>query len=94
MVDLNRAPGDVDRATVSDHPAPRPTQPRGIVWRLTREGIHVIQIEINRALYVDERTGEPRTNDMQKLRNVLTQLVHKVGSLPTKVVEPSTPLSN
>jgi len=38
VVDLNRAPDDVDRQTVRDHPAPRPTQSRGVVWRTTTEG--------------------------------------------------------
>ncbi len=38
VVDLNRAPDDVDRQTVRDHPAPRPTQSRGVVWRSTTEG--------------------------------------------------------
>lgn len=38
VVDLNRAPDDVDRDTVPDHPAPRPTQARGVVWRVTTDG--------------------------------------------------------
>jgi N-formylglutamate amidohydrolase len=38
VVDLNRAPDDIDRDTVLDHPAPRPTQVRGVVWRLTTDG--------------------------------------------------------
>jgi N-formylglutamate amidohydrolase len=38
VVDLNRAPDDVDRQTVRDHPAPRPTQSRGVVWRSTTDG--------------------------------------------------------
>lgn len=38
VVDLNRAPDDVDRQTVRDHPAPRPTQSRGVVWRTTTDG--------------------------------------------------------
>lgn len=38
VVDLNRAPDDVDRDTVPDHPAPRPTQARGVVWRITTDG--------------------------------------------------------
>lgn len=38
VVDLNRAPDDVDRDTVPDHPSPRPTQARGVVWRVTTDG--------------------------------------------------------
>ncbi len=38
VVDLNRAPDDVDLETVRDHPTPRRAQPRGVVWRVTTEG--------------------------------------------------------
>ena len=38
VVDLNRAPDDVDLETVTDHPTPRVLQPRGVVWRVTTEG--------------------------------------------------------
>jgi len=38
VVDLNRAPDDVDPQTVPDHPDPRGVQPRGVVWRVTTEG--------------------------------------------------------
>ncbi len=42
VVDLNRAEDDVDRATVPDHPRPRPVQSRGVVWRTTTEGRPVL----------------------------------------------------
>src|SRR5690606_23217470 len=38
VVDLNRAEDDVDAATVHDHPSPRASQPRGVVWRLATDG--------------------------------------------------------
>ena len=38
VVDLNRAPDDVDPETVPDHPDPRGVQPRGVVWRVTADG--------------------------------------------------------
>jgi len=38
VVDLNRAPHDVDLQTVPDHPAPRGVQARGVVWRTTTGG--------------------------------------------------------
>lgn len=38
VVDLNRAPDDVDAETVIDHPMPRANQPRGVVWRATTDG--------------------------------------------------------
>ena len=44
VVDLNRGPDDVDRATVGDHPNARTAlQPRGVVWRMTTDGIDVLQ---------------------------------------------------
>lgn len=49
VVDLNRAPDDVDRQTVRDHPAPRPTQSRGVVWRSTTEGHPAIREPITYA---------------------------------------------
>jgi N-formylglutamate amidohydrolase len=39
VVDLNRAEDDVEREIVPDHPAPRPTQSRGVIWRTTTEGL-------------------------------------------------------
>lgn len=39
VVDLNRAADDVDAQTVFDHPSPKHTQPRGVVWRLTTDGV-------------------------------------------------------
>lgn len=38
VVDLNRAEDDIDGRTVPDHPAPKGTQPRGVVWRMTTKG--------------------------------------------------------
>ena len=38
VVDLNRAEDDIDGRTVPDHPAPKGTQPRGVVWRMTTRG--------------------------------------------------------
>jgi N-formylglutamate amidohydrolase len=38
VCDLNRDPEDVDALAVSDLPNPRPSAPRGFVWRLTTEG--------------------------------------------------------
>lgn len=43
VVDLNRAEDDVDAATVSDHPAPAGTQPRGVVWRATTDGRPILR---------------------------------------------------
>lgn len=199
VVDLNRAPDDVDVATVPDHPAPRGVQPRGVVWRLTtdgrpslrhplayrdfsarlahyhapyhealraellrtrerfgfalllaghsmpslgraghtdtgarradvvpgtlgrtsadprmielvdahfrdaglhvqhdqpyrggfttahygrpREGWHAVQVELNRSLYMNERTGKPKRRDFDRLTRLLTELIEKLGRL-------------
>lgn len=43
VVDLNRAPDDVDSQTVPDHPDPRGVQPRGVVWRVTTEGLPALR---------------------------------------------------
>lgn len=43
VIDLNRAPDDVDPLTVADHPAPKGQQPRGVVWRLTTDGRNVLK---------------------------------------------------
>ncbi len=47
VVDLNRAPDDVDLETVVDHPAPRVLQPRGVVWRVTTEGRPVLRTPLD-----------------------------------------------
>ena len=40
---------------------------------------HAVQIELNRALYVDEQTSEIKKNDFAQLQTVLDQLVGKLG---------------
>jgi N-formylglutamate amidohydrolase len=45
------------------------------------ERIHAIQIELNRGLYVDEETGEPRRGDFEQLAALLLDLVEKLGTL-------------
>lgn len=42
---------------------------------------HVIQVELNRALYVDETTFERRMGSWDALRHVLDDLVRKLGAL-------------
>lgn len=46
-----------------------------------KRGQHVIQIELNRALYVDERSNEIKKADFENLRMVLDQLVAKLAQL-------------
>jgi len=46
-----------------------------------RRGQHAIQIELNRALYVDEETSEVKKGDFEQLRRVLDGLVGKLGAL-------------
>lgn len=48
-----------------------------------KRGQHAVQIELNRALYVDEQTSEIKKNDFAKLQTVLDQLVSKLGKLVT-----------
>jgi N-formylglutamate amidohydrolase len=46
-----------------------------------KRGQHAVQIELNRALYVDERTSEIKKKDFAQLQAVLDQLVGKLGNL-------------
>ena len=48
-----------------------------------KRGQHAVQIEINRALYVDEKTSEIKPNDFARLQTVLDHLVSKLGKLAT-----------
>ena len=48
-----------------------------------KRGQHAIQIELNRALYVDEQTSEIKKTDFAQLQTVLDQLVAKLGNLVT-----------
>jgi N-formylglutamate deformylase len=43
--------------------------------------VHAIQIELNRALYVDEATAQRRAGDFEKLQSVLDALVAKLAQL-------------
>lgn len=53
VVDLNRAPDDVDPQTVPDHPDPRGVQPRGVVWRVTTEGRPALREPLSYPALVD-----------------------------------------
>jgi N-formylglutamate deformylase len=46
-----------------------------------KRGQHAVQIELNRALYVDEQTSEIKTDDFARLQLVLDALVDKLGQL-------------
>ena len=50
---------------------------------LPNEVSHAVQIELNRALYVDEKTSEIKPGDFAQLQTVLDQLVGKLGKLMT-----------
>lgn len=53
VVDLNRAPDDVDDSTVRDHPAPRGSQPRGVVWRVTSDAKPILPRPLTHAELVE-----------------------------------------
>lgn len=45
------------------------------------EGVHAVQVEINRALYVNERTGEPlRGRGFERVQSLMEELVQKLGA--------------
>jgi N-formylglutamate amidohydrolase len=43
--------------------------------------VHAIQIELNRALYVDETTFQRRAGDFERLQALLDELIVKLGRL-------------
>ncbi len=45
------------------------------------EGVHAVQIELNRALYMDESTGRPKDDAFDALRVTLASLVERMGTL-------------
>jgi len=54
-----------------------------LTYGAPKRGQHAVQIELNRALYVDEQTSEIKKNDFAQLQTVLDQLVGKLGNLVT-----------
>jgi N-formylglutamate deformylase len=46
-----------------------------------RAGWHAVQIELNRGLYVDEATGEPKAGNFESLQALCASLVQKMGQL-------------
>jgi N-formylglutamate amidohydrolase len=48
-----------------------------------RRGQHAVQIELNRALYVDEQTSEIKRQEFARLQTVLAELVDKLGKMMT-----------
>jgi len=50
-------------------------------------GVHVIQIEINRALYMDEARVE-RRDGIRDLRSVMGDLAHQLGRIDTRALQP------
>ncbi|MEM7434030.1 MAG: N-formylglutamate amidohydrolase [Myxococcota bacterium] len=46
-----------------------------------KQGRHVVQIELNRALYVDEHTSEIKRSDFAQLKVLLEGLVAKLGQV-------------
>ncbi|MGB8330665.1 MAG: N-formylglutamate amidohydrolase [Polyangiales bacterium] len=46
-----------------------------------RRGQHAVQIELNRALYVDETTSEIKRDEFAQLQTLLDQLVRRLGEL-------------
>jgi len=49
-----------------------------------REGWHAVQIELNRALYVNEETGEKKHGDFERLQALLGDLIAKLGRLDVR----------
>ncbi len=50
-------------------------------WGRPREGFHAIQVELNRALYMDERSGEPKPDGVAWLTALCASLVERLGEV-------------
>ena len=46
-----------------------------------REGLHAVQIELNRALYVEERTSEPKDEAFARLTRIIDTLLGELAAL-------------
>jgi N-formylglutamate amidohydrolase len=42
--------------------------------------VHAIQVELNRALYMNEETSEPKEGEFEALARVLSDLVGRLGT--------------
>jgi N-formylglutamate deformylase len=78
VVDLNRAPDDVDQETVPDHPAPRGMQPRGVVWRMTTDGRPILRRPLRYAQF-QQRIEQFHGPYHATLRAELTRLRETFG---------------
>jgi N-formylglutamate amidohydrolase len=50
-------------------------------WGRPEDGIHAIQVELNRALYMDEQALQRRTTRMHWLRSLCADLTRRLGEL-------------
>jgi N-formylglutamate amidohydrolase len=48
-------------------------------WGRPREGVHAVQVELSRRLYMDERTLSKKPNDFDKVRDYCRALVARLG---------------
>jgi N-formylglutamate amidohydrolase len=55
-----------------------------------RHGRHVVQIELNRALYLDEQSSEIKKSDFEALQMVLDQLIAKIGEMMANAAQFAT----
>lgn len=78
VVDLNRAPDDVDPQTVPDHPDPRGVQPRGVVWRVTTEGVPALRSTLTYAA-LEERLSRFHAPYHRALERELTRKRERFG---------------
>jgi N-formylglutamate deformylase len=53
-------------------------------WGRPHEGFHAVQVELNRALYMDERTHERRAEPMRWLSSLCESLVARLADLPMR----------
>jgi N-formylglutamate deformylase len=78
VVDLNRAPDDVELEVVPDHPAARPAQARGVVWRATSDGAPVLSGPLSFSVF-KERIETFHAPYHQALEALLDEKVERFG---------------
>lgn len=78
VVDLNRAADDVGLDIVPKHPAPRPTQSRGVIWRITTDGRPAIRGPLTHEAF-SARIARYHEPYHQTLRETLDRLVARFG---------------
>lgn len=78
VLDVNRAPGDVDRQVCHELDSPAAPNPRALIWRLSTEAHTVLPRTLSRA-ELDSRIARVHTPYHAKVRALLDARVQRFG---------------